>query len=280
MSPTLLWRAVDRAGRDTASIGAQVATWPGVRAAWRSWLKHRFLNESGACFGVFRSFEEALAAAPQNRPLGYDHPAAAGMYRRFMERPQPNDYAVGFWLHRNLKPGSVVFDFGGHVGVKYYALQHVMPMPDGLRWIVYDVPAVLAAGRQLAEERGAGRLEFTESLERASGADVFLALGSLQYVETPLPALLSRLDVLPSTVTVSSTPMSDHPRYVTLQNIGTAVCPYLVENRRELQEGLERIGYRLVHAWTNPDKRCSVLDRPDRSVAGYTSLHFSRAGAA
>jgi putative methyltransferase (TIGR04325 family) len=282
MSARLHWRILGRVARDVDGVAATVAGWPGLRAARHSWLRHRFVQSSGVCWGVFETFAQAVAAAPGIKPVGYDHPAAAAMYRPWMERLEPKDYAVAFWLRPSLRPGAVVFDFGGHVGVKYYAMQQVMAMPDGLRWIVHDVPAVLAAGRALANERQDARLEFTDRLEPASGADAFLALGSLQYVETPLARLLSDLERRPRAVTVSSVPMSDHPRYVTLQNIGTSFCPYLVENRRELQDDMARIGYRLVHSWTNPEKEARILDRPDRSVQGYTSMHFEldAAGAA
>lgn len=274
MSSGLHWRILGRAARDLDSVARRVADWPGPRAARRGWLRHRFIHEPASCWGVFDSFAQAVAAAPGIKPIGYDHPAAAAMYRSWMKRLEPNDYAVAFWLRPRLRPDTVVFDFGGHVGVKYYAMQQVMRIPDALRWIVYDVPAVLESGRALASDRQDERIEFTDCLGRASGVDAFLALGSIQYVETPLPRLLSELERLPRAVTVSSAPMSDHPRYVTLQNIGTSFCPYLVWNRCELQDGMTGLGYRLVHSWPNLDKECRILDRPDRSVEGYTSMHF------
>ncbi len=35
-------------------------------------------------------------------------------------RHAESDYAVLFWLRDLLKPGTHVFDFGGHVGVSWY----------------------------------------------------------------------------------------------------------------------------------------------------------------
>ena len=260
------------ARRGTGAVGR----WPLAARAIRPVFEARV----GTCWGVFGTFAEAAAAAPRSRPVGYDNQAAAGLYRDLVGQVEPKDYAVAFWLQRRLKPGNRVFDFGGHVGLKFYALQAVLPLPEGVAWVTYDLPAVVAAGCRLAAERGARGLSFTESFEDASGAEVFMALGSLQYVEAPLARQLERLQDRPRYVIVSSTPMSDHPRYVTLQNIGASYCPYLVENRAELVRGMTELGYELVHSWANPEKRCKILGRPDRSVEGYTSMHFALAGHA
>lgn len=254
----------------------RAARLPGLRSAHRAWRWRRFLEEPNSCWGTYGSFAEAEASAPPTKPLGYDNDAAAGMYRGLLEQVGPKDYAVAFWLQRRLRPGDRVFDFGGHVGVKYYALRTVMDLPEGVSWVVFDLPAEVEQGRKLARERGAPGLTFTERFADASGADVFLALGSLQYVETPLPNRLAILDVLPRYVIVSSTPMADGRRYVTLQNIGIAFCPYLIEDRAALVRGMEGHGYRLVHSWENPEKSCPILDQPASSVWGYTSMHFAR----
>jgi putative methyltransferase (TIGR04325 family) len=252
---------------------------PGLRQAERAWRWRQFQAEPNACWGVYGSFAEAEAHAPPTKPLGYDNEAAAGMYGGLLDTIGPKDYAVAFWLQRRLRPGGRVFDFGGHVGVKYYAIRTVLDLPEGVRWVVYDVPAVVARGRELARERGAPGLEFTDRFADASGSDVFLVLGSLQYVEAPLPERLATLPDLPEYVIVSSAPMVDGGgRYVTLQNIGVAYCPYLVEDRGGLVRGMAERGYALVRSWENPEKLCRILDQPGRSVEGYTSLHFAREG--
>lgn len=268
-----------------ALLKLRAAASHGIGAAGRRPLVARairpfFEMRVGTCWGVFASFAEATAAAPPSRPVGYDNDVAAGLYRHLIDRVEPKDYAVAFWLQRRLRPGYRVFDFGGHVGVKFYALQTVLPLPEGVEWVTYDLPAVVAAGRRLAAERGARGLSFSESFADAAGADVFMALGSLQYVETPLARQLEPLGELPRYVIVSSAPMTDGPRYVTLQNIGASYCPYLVENRASLARGMKDLGYELVHSWENPEKRCKILGRPDRSVNGYTSMHFALAGHA
>jgi putative methyltransferase (TIGR04325 family) len=238
-------------------------------------LRPAFERRPGTCWGVFDTFEEAVAASPRSRALGYDNEEAAGLYRELHATVEPNEYAVAFWLQRRLQPGHRILDFGGHVGIKYYAIQTVLPLPDGVTWIVCDVPALVTAGRRLAAEREAKSLLFTETLAGVSGVDVFLALGSLQYLEAPLPRLLQTMPALPRFVIVSSTPMSDRPRYFTIQNIGAAYCPYLIENRESIVCEMHALGYELVQSWSNPEKRCGILGRPDRSVYGYSSMHFA-----
>lgn len=265
-------RAVLRSSRAVAAWASQLGPAQQLQTA-RLW--RRFRAKGNACWGVHPTYEEARAACPADTAVGYDHAAAAGMYDELMHSLEPNEYSVAFWLERCLPPGGVVFDFGGHVGVKYYALSEVLRLAAGTRWVVYDVNAVVERGRALAAERDAPGLSFTEHLGDASGVDVFLALGSLQYLERSLPELLSGLPERPRAVILSSTPMSEHPTYFTVQNIRKAFCPYRVQSRAELLAGMSGLGYSLVRSWTNPEKECPILDVPERSVKGYTSMYFT-----
>jgi putative methyltransferase (TIGR04325 family) len=252
---------------------------PPVQAVRKAVKWREFTSAAGrnAYWGVYGSFAEAIAAAPPSKVIGYDHEAPANLYRNLMDRMEPSEYAVLHWLERALPRGGRVFDFGGHIGVKFYAFRSIGAIPPPIKWTVYDVPAVVRSGRELAQQRGETDLEFTERFEDSSGCDVFLGLGALQYVETSLPEWLQKLAALPRTVIVSAMPMVEGPRYVTLQNMGAAFCPYLVENETALLGGMQALGYTLRHRWKNLEKRCQILDQPDRSVWEYTSLHFDRA---
>jgi putative methyltransferase (TIGR04325 family) len=258
------------------AAGRQLGRTKGAQAVRKALKWRQFRNSFRFHWGVYSTFAEAIAAAPPGKPIGFDHEGPAQMFRNLMTRLDTKDYAVLHWLERGLPPGGRVFDFGGHVGVKFYAYRTIGAIPSPIDWTVYDVPAVTRAGRDLALEHKATELHFTDNFEDASGADVFLALGSLQFVEAPLDDWLRRLAVLPRTVIVSSTPMVAGPRYVTLQNAGTNFCPYLIEDERAVLGGMERLGYVLRHRWQNLEKSCLILDQPERSVEGYTSLHFER----
>jgi len=251
---------------------------PGIRhlvLAWK-WRRFKHAEHCNLFWGVLASFSEATALAPKTKPLGYDHPEAAEMYRQLLTRAEPSDYAVLYWLEKLAKPGDRVFDFGGHVGVRFYVLSGIAEFVRALRWVVYDVPAVVRAGRQLAEERKVEGLSFTEDTQLASGADVYLAMGALQYVEPPLHERLKELKQLPRVVIISTAPMVQGPRFVTLQNIGTAFCPYLIESRPDLERGMSALGYRILAEWMNPEKSCPIMNQLDSGVYGYTSLVFER----
>jgi putative methyltransferase (TIGR04325 family) len=241
------------------------------------WREFNTASGRNVYWGVYPTFAEAIAAAPKTKDIGYDHDEPAQMYRNLMTKMEPSEYAVLHWLERALPKGGRVFDFGGHVGVKFYAFRSIGAIPPPIQWMVYDVPAVTRSGRELAKSRRETDLTFTDTFEDASGADVFLGLGALQYVETSLPDLMKKLAKQPKTVIVSAMPMVEGERYVTIQNIGSAFCPYLVENETELIAGMERLGYAVRHRWKNLEKRCQILDQPDKSVWEYTSIHFERA---
>ncbi len=256
------------------SMLRRTARLPGMRQLERALRWRQFLEMPNSCWGVYRTFPEAQAQAPAGKPIGYDNPDAAAMYRHLLETVEPKDYAVAFWLQKHLRPGNRVFDFGGHVGVKYYAIRTVLDFPPDVTWTVLDVPAVIEQGRLLAKERPSPGLSFTHSFADASGVDVFLASGSLQYVETPLPDMLATLGERPKCVIVSESPMVDGERYVTLQNVKSMYCPYLVESRSMLKARLADLGYKLARSWENPEKVCRILDHLDRSVSGYTCMLF------
>jgi len=139
------------------------------------WREFNTASGRNAYWGVYSTFAEAVAAAPPTKDIGYDHDGPAQMYRSLMDKVEPNEYAVLYWLERALPKGGRVFDFGGHVGLKFYAFRSIGAIPAPVRWTVYDVPAVVRSGRELAKNRRETDLTFTETFEDASGVDVFLA---------------------------------------------------------------------------------------------------------
>lgn len=231
----------------------------------------------GAFCGVFASFDEAERAAPRTRPLGYDHAELAAMYRDRMRGPQSSDWPVMFWLSRALETGRRVFDWGGHVGVTFYALERHLRWPPDLSWVVCDVPAIVAEGARLAAERARPSLSFTTRFEDAEGVDVFLACGSLQYVDGPsLGARVARLARPPRHLIVSKLPLWDGEPFVTLQNTGPAIHAYRIFNRASFVGDVERAGYRLVDAWDSPEHACRIPFHASHTVSAYSGLFFER----
>jgi putative methyltransferase (TIGR04325 family) len=227
--------------------------------------------------GVYGSYEEAARAAPTTRPLGYNHPGAAQLYRERCKHIYPSDYAPLFWLSRlfSARQCHRIFDFGGHVGVSYYSYAQVLPYPQDLQWTVYDVPAVVARGREIAATEDVwGKLKFTETVADAAEADVLLAFGSLQYLQGSLGDELRGLHRTPPHVIVNMLPVHPAKTYFTVQDIGPAFCPYRIVAEPELLQDMQRMGYARVDCWENLDKHCQIHCEPQFSLDRYHGYYF------
>lgn len=247
---------------------------PPIRAARARLAEHRFLRRPGSFRGVYPTFDEARRFAPMGVRLGYDHPESAQMYRDQLDRVATTDYPHLFWLSRLLPDCTRVFDFGGHVGLSFYAYRRYLTYPALLRWTVCEVPAVAEEGARLAAEKREQQLSFTTRIDNADGAEVFIALGSLQYVEEPLWIALSRLQRKPPHLLLSRMPLTEGASFVTLQNTLHSYNPYRVQNRGELVTQLERLGYDLVDCWQDLERSCILPLDPGRSVLSYSGLYL------
>lgn len=228
--------------------------------------------------GVYATFAEAEASIPPGQRVGYDHEELAGLYRLRMDKACQSDYAVLFWLRRILdeKPASFVFDFGGHVGVSYHGWRSYLDYQPGLRWLVEDVPAIVKVGAEVARERPSAGLAFTSDVLDAKGCDVFLAAGSLQYVDESLPAMLQRIGSLPRHLIVNKAPLYDGPTFVTVQSTGRAFHPYRIDNRDEFVNGVLALGYRAVDDWQNREQHCEIPFTRGKDIDAYSGYYFTR----
>lgn len=226
--------------------------------------------------GVHPDFASAGAAIPAGRRVGYDHEYLAGMYRDRMHKACQSDYAVLFWLRGILRPGTRVFDFGGHVGVSWYGWRNYLDYPPGLRWTVCDVAAIVREGEALARERGAAGLDFTSDIADGAGSDVFLSAGALQYVDLGLPAILARMGTLPRHLLINKVPLYDGETFVTVQSTGRAFHPYRIFNRREFVDGITALGYRVVDDWMNREQWCRIPLTRGRDIDAYSGYFFAR----
>jgi putative methyltransferase (TIGR04325 family) len=243
-----------------------------------------FRRRVAACRGVYRTFAEARAAAPRRTLVGYDQPVihdaesvAQATARSDVGALNPRDYPVLFWLRPLLRGNSTVFNLGGNVGLEYYAYRAKLDFPAGLSWVVCEVPEVVRAGRELADTREAPGLAFTTRFEDANGSDVLLTCGTLQYIEDDLALLLRRLERRPPHVLVNRVPLYEGETFVTLQNLGYAVTPYRIQNRRELVDGMSDLGYRLADSWSDW-RTMTVPFHPERFVSAYHGLYFETDG--
>jgi len=226
----------------------------------------------GCCRGLFATYGDAAVAAPKSRPLGYNHADAANMYRDRLSRVYPSDYPMMLWLQKAFAAGARdIFDLGGHIGLKYYAYRRLVEFPDDLSWRVYDVPAVLAKGRQEALKLDhARRLTFTDRGETAAEADVLFTAGCLQYLEETLAQRVASLRQRPRWLLVNVVPLHERFSFWTVQCIGTAFCPYRIQRMQTFFSELEQLGYRVLDIWENPDTECWIAFEPKYSLDHYS----------
>ena len=226
--------------------------------------------------GVFPTFEAARASSPPNKRSGYDNAEAAGLYLERTRRVYPSDYPVMLWLDKMFRNGQkTVFDFGGHIGLGYYAYRKYITYPDGLKWTVHDVPAVVAQGREVAKTMdNERRLAFADHYDAADGAHIYFSAGALQYLPTPLAEMLGRLQQRPRYLLLNLLPLHPDKSFYTLQSIGISYCPYRVMQFGEFVKGLTQLGYVQRDAWENPDKRCIIQFEPEYSIDRYYGFVF------
>ncbi len=220
--------------------------------------RFRTAHGAGCWSGVYPSFSTALQAAPRSAPVGYDHSSAATLYDDMLDRVQPKDYPVLYWLRRCLRPGASLFDFGGSAGVSFYAYRRYVAdlAPDP--WIVCDTPSVVEVGRARAARGDANQLRFTSEFADASGCDVLFTAGTLQYVEPSFHDMVTGLPRKPDHIIVNMLPTLPDRTIITLQNIGVSFCPYRIIERGALAQSLESVGYALEDSWVNPEGRTKL----------------------
>ncbi|PIQ36675.1 MAG: methyltransferase, TIGR04325 family [Lysobacterales bacterium CG17_big_fil_post_rev_8_21_14_2_50_64_11] len=279
--PSMRAQSVNGTRRILRRIANEIAQLPGIRRLAQPFYQRLFVRQffgANSYCGAWQTFAEAKASAPQVLPSSYETAAAGSMYRTELERITVSDYPVLYWLSRLLADGQHhLFDLGGHIGVKYYAFQRYLQYPQALRWIVHDVPAVVAAGRQYAAEHDSQRhLDFATSPEQASGCDALLSTGALQYLDYTLPALLARLPQRPRHVLVNLTPMHPVRSYFTLQHIGIAICPYRVSAVPEFTAAIQALGYELVDQWASLERNVRVPFHPECDIDRYHGFYFRR----
>lgn len=226
--------------------------------------------------GVHASFAEAEAAIPKGHRIGYDHDALAGMYRNRIQKACQSDYAILFWLRDLLNDQTRLFDFGGHIGVSYYGWKNYLTYPPGMRWLICDMPAIIREGQSFAQEQGADSLFFTDELASGSDTTIFMAAGSLQYVDMSVTDILTKMGARPQHLLINKMPLYDGETFVTVQSTGRAFHPYRISNRDEFVSGITALGYRVVDDWTNRETSCRIPHTRGRDIDAYSGYYFIR----
>jgi len=242
---------------------------------WAQWRFRPGQKSSNSYSGVFSTFAQARAAIGDH--VGFDSKVGAALYREKLDRLAPEDYPLLFWLQPIAPSVKRVFDFGGHVGLHYYAFRERLAFAPGLTWTVSDVDAVMDEGRALAQSREASALRFEGGFGGAEGADVMISSGALQYLEAPaLLDALRNLKVMPRMLLLNKLPVAEGKGFVTVQDAWTFKAPYTVFSRPQLLADLQSLGYRLKDSWHNQGHHCLVFRRPEISVEVFSGFCFER----
>jgi putative methyltransferase (TIGR04325 family) len=248
---------------------------PGVSFLRERLYEYSFPKRFGNFKGVFETFAQARSAAPPGSQVDFDCLPYSEEYKDRRSQIFSFDYPVLFWLKPLLSEGCTLFDFGGHLGTHFYAYSKYMDYPSGMRWLVCDLPLITEIGRQLLRETGRSGLSFTNEFNDGDGADILLASGSLQYIETPSFAeLLRSLSNKPCHLLINKIPLYPGKQFVTLQNGGVVFSPQYVFNRETFIAGLVALGYELMDTWNVETHHGRIPFHPDRSFPCHSGLYF------
>lgn len=242
--------------------------------------ERRFLSEtnSNLFYGLYKSFDEAATGLPNTKPSGYDNEASAEKYKNLCLDIRDEDYPVLYWLSKVSSERDKVLEIGGHIGVSFYSFDGFSPLSSGIDWTIYDVEAVTVKGAELAKEKGETRLKFNHDLSQVDkDINIVFAFGSLQYIKESLVDLMESAEIKPVHIMVNLQPVTEKQDYYTVNNIGTAFCPYKIMNRDKFVSLLNCAGYELVDEWRNPNKRCIIpFENPTYSLHSYKGFYFRK----
>jgi putative methyltransferase (TIGR04325 family) len=250
---------------------------------WRClrWAKdlYRYVTFAHGQFrGVYKTFGEAEAAVPHRKKLGYNHAELAREYQSEVQpRLDSSDYPILFHLQGAVKDGSKILDVGGNVGVHYLRYRKYLNKKK-LKWVVWDVPEIAKAGRELCAEFG--ELEFISDIHGANdpGIDILLGYDSFQYFESPGIILRRLMDksIRPAHILADGLPLYDGEQFVTLQNGGAIAYPQYVFNRAQFVQAIVDYGYRVADSWTDQRSRCVIPFHRERTVPAYSGFMFTQ----
>jgi putative methyltransferase (TIGR04325 family) len=277
--------AVDVAG---GSVMTEAGTQSFKQTSWRLLrdLRNYVTFPYSQCRGVYSSIEEAVAAAPGGKPIGYDHDALARVYREQFEKLEPvldsNEFPVLFHLDRILKSyggrPSTILDFGGNVGIHRQRYAQYLDLKS-VEWIVCEVPAIARMGREICAK--IPNISFVDNISQVRGrnVDIFMAIGSINYIDDIDEQLFSDSNFRPRDFVLEHVPLIAGEGFVTLQNGGLVSYPRRVFGRSDFIATFERTGYGLADVWNFDLLEYTIPFHPDKTHT-CSGMHFELNGAA
>jgi putative methyltransferase (TIGR04325 family) len=279
----LSWRTARlRLGRATARILNYLGQTKSGRfliiAARKRAFSKAFLNWMLAFRGTFSSLREAEQCVARYTRTGHEHPREHELQSAKAEITQESDYPVLFFLAPFKDTLKSVFDLGGGIGNLFYVLDRHLHLSNDLAWIVYDLPARRRQAVAFAQRRNETRVRVTDDLASASGADLFLVVGALQYFEQSLPESLASLETLPTHVIINRSPCFTGRDLVTVQDYGDWVFPCKLHDVKTLVLSMKGLGYELVADWPAHERRLRIPLFPEYTDS-YRGFYFRLSAA-
>lgn len=254
-------------------IGAALGRMPLVKSVYASHAAARRDNPT-LHWGVFATYDQALASVPRSRLRGWNNQEAATIWTDVAGATRPSSYPVYFWFRNLLQYGNHVADLGGSVGITFYGYRQHAALPDEVRWSVVEVPCIAAEGRRIAAREGAEGLKFETELAAISTCDLLLAVRTLQYMPMAIPGLLEGFTTRPRHILLNKVPFTDRDDFWTLQNFGPAIAPYRIFNEQRFLQYFKDYGYVVRDRWGVTDMYCDIPFYPDRTVEAFTGLYL------
>ncbi len=251
-------------------LGALAGRVPGVRAAYKHglWRHPHFVN---SFYGVYGSHAEASAARFGDRTSDWDSDDVEAH-----EMDMPSVYPSLYWIARVLQPGGTLVDFGGATGALCRAYLRREPLPDGARWVVVDLPAVVARSERLNAHDKPAQLSFVTDYDALPAVDVFFSAGSIQYLDRTPAQLAALIGTRPRHIVFNKFALTSGPGFWTLQHLGRAMAPNQIFNESEFLRAFNDAGYGLCDRWAVAELNVQIPFEPARQVKTLSGLCFER----
>jgi putative methyltransferase (TIGR04325 family) len=218
-----------------------------------------FFNRArGRFYGIFNSLAEAKKCIGPGRPNSYGAVELTENDIDSYMQIHLFDYPVIMNLLMMKNQIKSLIDFGGHIGVKYYAYKRLIPNIDEIIWKVVDFQSCIERGRIEALRRGAKNLFFQSNILEAGESDVLLISGAIQYVTTSIGDLLDSMACFPRFIIINKLPVHFGPDYYTIENFGNTKIPYRIYNNIGFDAQLFSRNFIKLDTWTIPSRKISI----------------------
>jgi putative methyltransferase (TIGR04325 family) len=233
--------------------------------------------------GAFATWEETVQAASKSQLSDYDiiNASKASAPEREKQRLDTwfhdSDYPLLYWLSRTISERCTVLDLGGSLGHFFYSIQNKLDLPENLQYVIAELPAAVAYGTEIAQERKESRLSFLDSrmLSSVRNLDVFLSAGALQYMPKHLPEIIDEFSVRPAHVLIHNLPVHAEREFFTIQNLGLCEVPYRIYSESLLCNEMKSRGYELTAKWLK-DRTIEIPFHRQLVIQGYAGYYFHK----